>query len=141
MSDIVQGLMRSQARVIATEDSDCKETSFYLFYEDNDKNKKVLDLVESQFPKATVVDWTPSGAAIPKKKGKRNKNADRVIELLIEKSKNHENYTRKDVEKDLGINKSTMGRIVQSDYFKSLLVEQGFSFKNKDGKSQQFILQ
>ena len=138
--DIIQGLMRSQARVIATDESDCKETSFYLFYNDDDMSKKVVELVESQFPKANVVDWTPSGIAVPKKKTKPNKKADSIIELLVEKAKDHETYLRKGVESDLGIDPATMGRIIKDDYFKDLLAEQGFSFKNKDGKSQQFIL-
>jgi hypothetical protein len=138
--DIIQGLMRSQARVIATADSDCKETSFYLFYEDNGKAQKILGLVESQFPKATLVDWHPNGTPIPKKKGKRNKNAVRVIELLVEKSKDHETYLRVDVQNELSINKSTMTRIVGSDYFKNKLIENGITFNNKNAKSQQFVL-
>lgn len=138
--DIIQGLMRSQARVIATADSDCKETSFYLFYDDKDKDKKVLELVESQFPEATLVNWKPNGTPMPKKKGKKNKNADRVIELLMEKSKDHETYLRADVERELNINRSTMTRLVKSEYFKDTLAENGLTFKNKDGKSQQFVL-
>ncbi len=138
--DIIQGLMRSQARVIATADSDCKETSFYLFYENSDKARKVLDLVESQFPKASLVDWVPNGIAAPKKKTKRNRNADRVIDLLVHKSKDHETYLRSSIQKELDINKSTMTRIVGSEYFKEKLVEHEFTFKNSDGKSQQFVL-
>ena len=138
--DIIQGLMRSQARVISTADSDCKETSFYLFYEDSDKAKKVLDLVESQFPEATLVDWHPNGSPIPKKKSKKIENADRVIELLVKKSKDHETYLRIDAQNELSINKSTMTRIVGSDYFKNKLNENGFIFKNKNAKSQQFVL-
>jgi hypothetical protein len=138
--DIIQGLMRSQARVISTADSDCKKTSFYLFYEDSDKARKVLDLVESQFPEANLVNWTPNGTSIPKIKSKRNKNADRVIDLLVEKSKDHETYLRADVQTELNINKSTMSRLVKSDYFKEAMEQNGIIFKNKDMKSQQFIL-
>ena len=138
--DIIQGLMRSQARVIATPESDCKETSFYLFYEDSDKARKVLDLVESQFPKASLVDWTPNGIAAPTKKSKRIINADRVIDLLVDKSKDHDTYLRADIQDELDINKSTMTRIIASDYFKHKLAEHGFTFKNSDGRSQQFVL-
>lgn len=138
--DIIQGLMRSQARVIATPDSDCKATSFYLFYEDSDKARKVLDLVESQFPKASLVDWIPSGIAAPKKKTRRNINADRVIDLLVQKSKDHDTYLRADIQDELDINKSTMTRIITSDYFKHKLAEHDFTFKNSDGRSQQFVL-
>lgn len=138
--DIVQGLMRSQARIIATEDSDCKPTSFYLFYPDNEKSHAIVDLVESQFPKATMLDWSPSTADPAKKKPKRNKKADSIIELLIEKSVNHDNYLRNEVMTELGINKSTMNRIVKDDYFLQKLSENGFSLRNLDGKSQHFIL-
>lgn len=138
--DIVQGLMRSQARTIATKKSDCRPTSFYLFYKDDDKSRRVLELVESRFPGRTVIDWTPKGEPIPRKKTKRIKNADRVIELLIEKSKDHETYLRSDVEKELNINKSTMTRIAESDYMMSKLDECGFIYKKKDGKSMCFLL-
>ena len=138
--DIVQGLMRSQARNIASADSDCKPTNFYLFYQDDEKSKRVLELVESQFPQATVVDWIPKGNHAAKKKRKPQKNADKIIELLIAKSANHETYLRKDVEEELNINKTTMTRILQGEYFKEKLAAQGFVLKNKDGKSQEFIL-
>lgn len=138
--DIVQALMRSQARVIATEDSDCKETRFYLFYKDDDKSTEVLDIVESQFPKALLVDWIPKGDSLTKKPGKRGKNAQRVIEFLVLKSKDHDSYLRTSVQTKLNINKSTMSRIIQDEAFKQMLIEQGFLFRNLDGKSQQFIL-
>lgn len=138
--DIVQGLMRSHARIIATNDSDCKPTDFYIFSKDDDKSRQVLELVESQFPQATVVDWIPLGEALPKKKTKRVKNADRVIELLIEKAKDHETYLRSDLELELNINKSTMTRILESDYMKAKWNEHGFDYRNKDGKSKHFVL-
>ena len=136
----LQALMRSQARVIATDDSDCKETSLYLFYEGDDKSKEVLDIVESQFPMAQLVDWIPKGDAPPKKLGKKGKNAQRVIDFLMLKSKDHDGYLRADVQRELGINKSTMGRIIQHEAFRKMLADQGFLFRNLDGKSQQFIL-
>lgn len=138
--DLVQGLMRSQARIIATQDSDCKPTSFYLFYKDDEKSKKVLELVESQFPQSTVVDWVPNGEALPIKKSKPHKRADQVIEFLIEKAKDHETYLRSDVQTELVINKTTMTRLMASDYMATKLAEYGFVYKAKDSKSQQFIL-
>jgi hypothetical protein len=138
--DIVQGLMRSQARIIATDESDCKPTSFYLFYQDDDKSRKVLELVESQFPQSAVIDWKPSGTDLPKRKTKRNKKDDEVVDYLLQKAKDHETYLRKDIEKDLRINKSTMSRMLARDYFKEQLAKNGITFTNKDAKSQQFIL-
>ncbi|WP_417534566.1 hypothetical protein [Marinobacterium stanieri] len=138
--DIVQGLMRSQARIIDTKESDCKPTSFYLFYKDDNKSEKVLEAVESQFPQSTIINWKPNGASLPTKKTKRNKRADLVIEFLIEKSKDHETYLRVDVQTKLDINKSTMTRLMASDYMTEKLNEHGFVYKAKDSKSQQFIL-
>lgn len=138
--DIVQGLMRSRARVISTEQSDCKPTNFYIFYKDDSKSQQVLDLVESQFPFAKIIDWTPNGKPIPKTKTKRNKKDDEVIDFLVLKAKDHETYLRKDLQDELGINKSTMGRIIDRDYFREQLEVNGIVYKSKDGKSQQFIL-
>jgi hypothetical protein len=138
--DIVQGLMRSQARVIASEDSDCKPSDFYLFYNDDTKSNKVLEIVETQFPLASIVDWIPSGKPIQKRKSKRTKKDDEVIALLVNKAKDHETYLRKDLQDELGINKSTMGRIIAREYFKSQMKKYGIDYRNKDGKSQQFVL-
>jgi hypothetical protein len=138
--DLVQAVMRCRARKIATADSDCLEASIYLFYPEREDSRAVLDLFESQFPQATIVDWTPKGIEVPKKKTKPQKNADRVIDLLDDKFATHETILRKDVEEELNINKSTMTRILKNEYFKQKLVEHGFDFKNKDGKSQYFIL-
>ena len=138
--DIVQGLMRSKARTITTKESDCKPTSFYIFSKDDDKSRKVLALVEAQFPLSTINTWIPNGTSLPKKKSKRNRKDDEVIEYLVEKSKDHETYLRKDLENELNINKSTMGRIINRKYFKEHLTKNGITFTNKDAKSQQFIL-
>ena len=138
--DIVQGLMRSQARIISTTDSDCKPTSFYFFYKDDEKSKKVVELVESQFPKATINNWVPIGSALPKKKTKPEMNADLIIDLLNKISRDHDTYLRSSVAKDLNINKTTMNRLVKSPYLIGKLAENGYVLMNKDGKSQQFIL-
>ncbi len=137
--DMVQGFMRSQARVIATADSDCNPTSFYLFYKEDDKSQQVIDLVEKQFPYATVVDWQPEVKRIIKK-GKTETNADKVLDLLVDKAKINQTYLLTDLISETGINKSTMNRLVTSDYFKEKLAELGYVYTNKDGKSMQFIL-
>lgn len=137
--DMVQGFMRSQARVIATADSDCKPTSFYLFYKEDDKSQQVIDLVEKQFPYATVVDWQPK-VKFTLKKGKTETNADKVLDLLVDKAKTNQTYLLTDLINETGINKSTMNRLVTSDYFKEKLAELGYVYTNKDGKSMQFVL-
>jgi hypothetical protein len=138
--DIVQGLMRSQARIIATPDSDCRPTDFYLFHKGDEESQKVIDLVLSQFPQAKVEDWQPKGQAVAVKKRKPQKKIDSIIELLQEKAKSHQTYLLNDLVDELGINKSTMSRIVNSDEFAERLSEQSYLLKQKDGKSKQFIL-
>ena len=82
-------------------------------------HNQVLDIVEAQFPLSTIVDWTPDGILLPKKKSKRDLKDDEVIAFLVNKAKDHETYLRKDLEKALSINKSTMGRIILRENFKS----------------------
>jgi len=139
--DIVQGLMRSRARIVATDESDCEPTSFYLFYKEGDESREVFELVESQFPQAKIVDWIPDGTAIPQKKTRRNKKDDEVIDhLVLQKSNRHETYLRKDVENELGINKATMGRVTEREYFKEQMAKHGITYINTDGKSHYFAL-
>jgi hypothetical protein len=139
-ADIVQGLMRSQARVIATNDSDCKPTDFYIFYKDDEKSKQVLERVESQFLQATIKEWSPQGVKLQKKKSGQDQKADEAISLLVEKAKNHQTYLLSDLIKELSYSGPTMTRILQKPYVHEQLASQGFSYKNKDGKSKQFIL-
>lgn len=139
--DIIQALMRSQARVIATDDTDCKPTNFYLFYQDNQKDNTVLDIVESQFPQANIIDWKPNGAALPQKKTKRNKKDDEVISYLLDKAKNQQTVLRTDLQKDLSLSRVAISRIVRRDYFISKMAENGITYVDSDGKSHYFTLQ
>lgn len=139
--DLVQGVMRSRARIIDTKDGDCKSTDIYLFSkEDNDDDYNVMKLFESQFPDANILEWNPTGTPLPKKKTKKEVNADRVIDFLKSKEKAEENYLYNDVLKELKINKTTFHNLIKLDYFQEQLQKNNFSLQKKDGKSLYFIL-
>ncbi len=139
--DLVQAVMRSRARVIATEDSDCYETEIYLYYDGlNDNHYDTLELFESQFPEARIVDWLPIGLPPVKKKTKPEKKIDEIISLLKSKEKDHQTYLLSDVKKETEIYGANMTRLTKTDYFNEQLKINNYIFRKKNGKSMHFIL-
>lgn len=140
VDDLVQGIMRSNARVIDTEDSDCKQTDVYLFQKD-DTSDHIIDGVIGQFPECNKIDWQPVGNPIVKKKTKSQRNADVIIEYLVEKSTDNQTYLRKNVMEEKKVDPGTFSRTVNTDYFKEELLKHNMELKKKDGKSEYFDLQ
>ncbi len=138
--DLVQGVMRSRARIIDTKDGDCKSTDIYLFSKEDDDAYRVIELFESQFPDANILEWIPTGNPLPKKKTKKEVNADRVIDFLMSKRTTDENYLSNDVSTELEINKTTFYNLLKLDYFQEQLEKNNFSLQKKDGKSFYFLL-
>jgi len=142
VEDLVQGVMRIQARKIDTLDGNCKPTEVYLYYQDNENYNNIIDLFVSQFPETNVSDWTPIGIKPLTKKTKPNKIVDRVIAYLEKKEATKVmDVMQKDVLEDLSINKSTASRIFNSnEYFTEQLEKKGYLLRNSNGKSKHFIL-
>ena len=139
--DLVQAVMRSKARTIATDDSDCNPTEVYLFYHDDPMSNRVLEIFEKQFPMAKIQQWNPIGATLSYKKTKPMQNADKVIDLLKVKEATQTTCLLSDVIEQTLIPKSTMSRITTDDYFLQKLQEHGYSLQNKNGKEKYFVLQ
>lgn len=138
--DIIQGVMRSQARKIDTKDGDCKPTDVYLFYEDIKQYNDVINIVVEQFPYSKVLDWVPIGIARKTKRTSRTKNSDVVISYLDQVSSTSNDITLKEVREELKLKPYQMSRIINSDYFKEQLEKKGYKQKNSDGKSIYYIL-
>lgn len=142
VDDLVQAIMRSNARVIDTDDSDCKQTDVYLFQKDDDTvSDQIIDDVIQQFPECNKIDWQPIGNPIVKKKTKSQINADNIIKFLVKKSKVNQTYLRSNTIRELNFNKTTFSNTIKTDYFKEELLKHNMELKQKDGKSQYFDLQ
>lgn len=138
--DLVQGVMRCKARIIATEDSDCDPCEVYLFYQDNDKSKKVFEIFDSQFPQAQIHDWQPKGIAQVSKKTAIERTADDFIQHLSSKEGTHQTYLFADLKKELGTRDSKASYVLRSKYFQDELEKKGYILKPYNGKSKYFIL-
>ncbi|WNZ00176.1 hypothetical protein SUSP_002593 [Sulfurospirillum sp. 'SP'] len=139
--DLIQAVMRSKARIIATNDSDCNPTEVYLFYHDDPMSNRILDIFEKQFPMVKIQQWEPIGISLSHKKTKPMLNADKVIELLKAKEATQTTCLLSDVIEQTLIPKATMSRITTDDYFLQKLQEHGYSLQNKNGKEKYFVLQ
>jgi len=136
--NLIQGAMRCCARIIATKDSDCKEASVYLFQDNLDGSDDVINLFESEFPKANIVNWAPKTSRPRSPLSKANQKKEGVIGHLLELSKSHSSYLRSDVCKECEIAKSTMSHWLKSGFFKERLGELGISLDKVNGKSEAF---
>jgi hypothetical protein len=136
--DLIQGAMRCCARKIDTKDSDCRKASVYLFQDNLDGSDDVIDLFESEFPKANIVDWTPRISRPRSSLSKADQKKEGVIEHLLELSKSHNSYLRSDVCKECEITQPTMTRWLKSGYFKERMDKLGFYLDKVDGKSEEF---
>lgn len=138
--DLIQGAMRCCARVIGTKGSDCKAASVYLFQDDSDDSDDAISLFESEFPKASIVNWTPKVSRPISSLSKTNQKKEGVIERLLELSESHDSYLRRDFCEECEIHQSTMTRWLKSGYLKDRLEELGIYLEKADGKSEVFKL-
>lgn len=138
--DLVQGAMRCCARIIATADSDCKPASIYLFQDTLDGSDVVMDLFESQFPQAKILDWKLKAGRPMSTLSKPNQKKEAAIQYLLELSESHTSCPRSDFCEEFSVNKSTLTRwLKDGDFFKKRLNEIGFSVEKVDKKSEEFI--
>jgi hypothetical protein len=138
--DLIQGAMRCSARVIDAADSDCKEASVYLFQDVLDGSDKVMDLFESQFPKAKLVDWKIKARPPNSSLSAPNQKKEEAIENLLCLSEGHDKYSRSAFCKEYDVPPATMTRWLKTGYFKSRLEEIGFYIEKPEGKPEQFVL-
>jgi len=138
--DLVQAVMRSKARIMATDDSDCEPTEVYLFYNDDTMSNRILDIFEQQFPMAKTVEWTPKGTTLPIKSTKPTRKADAIITLLKEKETLQATYLLSELRTEIAMPRTTLKRIVDSNYFLHQLHTNGYNLQNKNGREKYFIL-
>jgi hypothetical protein len=136
--NLIQGAMRCCARKIATKDSDCKEASVYLFQDNLDGSDDVINLFESEFPKANIVNWTPKTSRPKSSLPKPQQKKEIVIEYLLEILKSNSTYLRRNLCEKCEIPQSTMNNWLKSGYFKDRLEELGIYLEKVDGKSEAF---
>lgn len=138
--DLIQGAMRCCARVIDTKDSDCKAASVYLFQDDFDGSNEVINLFESEFPKANIVNWAPKATQGKSSLPKPQQKKETVVEHLLETLKSNNLYLRRDLCKECEIPPSTMTNWLRLGYFKDRLNQLGIYLDKVDGKSEAFKL-
>jgi hypothetical protein len=136
--DLVQGAMRCCARIIDTADSDCKEASVYLFQDDSDGSDDVINLFESEFPKANIVNWTPKVSRPRSSLSRADQKKEKVIGDLLELLNLKNTCLRRDLCEKYVIPQSTMTRWLKSGYFKDRLKELGIYLEKVDDKSEAF---
>lgn len=131
--------MRSCARVIETEDSDCREASVYLFQDVLDGSDVVMDLFETQFPGRKVVHWNPKAKISKGILTKPNQKKEKAIQKLLSLSKSQDSYSRSKFCKELNIAPGTMTRWLKGGYFKDQLDKVGFHITKPEGKPERFV--
>ena len=138
--DLIQGIMRCRARVIATKDSDCTPADVYLFHDNTPKSIKVLDIVEGAFPHSKKKMWKPLGYKPTVNKGGIPKNVEKIIACLKANVTLSNPMTRRDIESRTGLQKGAVHRAITHSGFSAELEKVGIKEEKKNGSTDQFVL-
>ena len=138
--DIVQAVMRTRARVIADDSSNCLPTEVYLLYPDKDKEQSVIDKVIDEFPEAIVESWEPTMGVDLSNLSKPQQNAHRIlVELEGFKVKGMREVSYKDVRELTTISRSTFSKAISEEYFKEGLQNSGIKVEEINGRQKKFV--
>jgi hypothetical protein len=138
--DIVQAVMRTRARVIADDNSNCLPTEVYLLYPDRDKEQSVIDKVISEFPNASVQSWKPPFGITHSTLTKPQKNAHNILLTLdSSRAKGKTEISYKDVRDAVGFSSSTFSKALAESYFEEGLETRGITIKNINGRQKKFV--
>jgi hypothetical protein len=138
--DLVQAVMRSQARVIDTIDNDCKPATIYLFCTEGFSDNEIINIFLTQFAKVNVDhQWIPKGPALPVQKTKTMKKSEEIVGYISKQlTASGQSVNRKKVEKELGYSSTTFSSYTKRDYLKDLLAANNIVLEKIDSKSYVF---
>jgi hypothetical protein len=138
--DIVQAVMRTRARVIADDDSDCLPAEVYLLYPDRTNEQAVIDKVVAEFPSATVKSWNPPFGIDLSSFTKPQKNAHSILEALDEsKQQGKTEVSWKEIRESSGLDPSTFSKAVKEKYFVKQCETEGITTDKINGKKNKFV--
>lgn len=138
--DIVQAVMRTRARVIADDDSDCLSAEVYLLYPDKAHEQAVIDKVIAEFPQATVQSWNPPFGQDLSSFTKPQKNAHSILLALDElKEQGMNEISWKEIREETGFSRSTFSKAVKEEYFKEECKTRGISEEEINKRDKKFV--
>ena len=138
--DIIQAVMRTRARVIADDDSNCHPTEVYLLYPDRVKEQNVIDTVIAEFPEAVIQNWMPRFGISLSSFTRPQKNAHNILlDLDGCKAKGGGEVSYKDVRESTSLSRSTFSKAIAEDYFKEGLQTRGITVEDIDGRQKKFV--
>lgn len=138
--DIIQAVMRTRARVIADDESDCQPTEVYLLYPDRAKEQAVIDKVINEFPEASVQTWEPTFGVDLSSFTKPQKNAHNILLVLDEsKQKGMREISWKEVRESTDFSRSSFSKAIAENYFKKELETRGIKVEEINGRQKKFV--
>lgn len=138
--DIIQAVMRTRARIIADDDSDCLPTEVYLMYPERVKEQAVIDTVINEFPKACVQSWQPPMGTALSNFSKPQQNAHEILLALEEhKQQGASEISWKDIRELTGFSRSTFTKATKETYFTSELETRGVKVEAINGRQKKFV--
>jgi hypothetical protein len=138
--DIIQAVMRTRARIIADNNSDCLPAEVYLMYPDRDKEQDVIDLVVNEFPGATINTWEPPVGIDLSGFTKPQKNAYQILLLLDDiQGQGCSEISWKDVREKSGFSPSTFSKAIAEDYFEKERIARGIEVEDINGRQKKFV--
>lgn len=137
--DLVQAISRCSVRKTISTDGNCAISEAYIYYPDNAKGKKVMELVECEFNGSNVVEWHPIAQASNKKLPKSKSNIQSVLDCLDHLSASCSDVNQARIADITGLSKSIISRAANDKDFLAGLQSRGYGITTQ-GKSKLFIL-
>ncbi len=123
---ITQFFPRIRLRSCIDDDGNCKRCDLYLFTGGQKQiGNKIVNDIEIELPGLKVIDWKVGDLPkLMRQKSSDEKNADRILDLLVEKRKTYSDIFLSTVKKELGLKPYAIAKVIKTDYFKARLAEE-----------------
>lgn len=125
VEDMVQFYNRIRCRIPIDVDGSHEPVGLYLFRDNTENDKKIVNSMIEEFPDAIVKQWEVKAGSLTdtkiKKKTKVTERSDLIISELKMMREKLEDVMAETIRSKLAITKSAFSRSVGSDYFKELL--------------------
>lgn len=127
--DLVQAVMRGSARNTVFSDGNCAKCEAYIYYPDNEKGRKVMELFEAEFTQVIVKEWEPVIQNYSKKTPKSELNIKTIMTYLSNASKTVSSVTQAKIVKEIDLSKATVSETITSNKCKERFDEAGYTLE------------
>lgn len=144
VDDMIQFFNRVRCRTAIDNQGNCHPVELYCFTGGDHGLEKVISTsFENEMPNIIINDWKPKEIKTLKEKvTKIEERAERFIKYLRGRIEKYGEIYLTELIKEFGLNRKSVYKVIESDYFKAFLDEEGIMMFNGKGRGNpvRFIL-